>query len=138
MVRLWRSKWWSFFENMSHKKLLTPLPMTIIVGIDAFSFWEFIFFASFQEKKHPYQCSFTIFRLRGPFIFTLQFFAEPGFYHCPPHPPPLFTHRRTGMGYNASATRFFVRKIFVDQAGGNPSLQSIDLDQNLQEICVFF
>lgn len=38
-----------------------------------FLFGIFIVFASFQEKKHPYQCSFTIFRLRGPFIFTLQF-----------------------------------------------------------------
>lgn len=105
--------------------------MTMIVGIDAFSFWNFIFFASFQEEK-----VLSPFLGRGVLLFSPFSFCGTRFLLCPPHPPPLFTHRRTGMGYNATATRF-VRKIFVDQAGGNPSLQSIDLDQKLQEICVF-
>lgn len=135
MVRLWRDM--SFFENMSHKKLLTPLPMTMIVGIDAVSFWEFYFsLHHFRRKNIPINV-LSPFLGCGVLLFSLFSFCGPGFYPCPPHPPPLFTHRRTGMGYNATATRF-VRKNFVDQAGGNPSLQSIDLDQKLQEICVFF
>ena len=97
-----------------------------------FLFGILFFFASFQEEK-----VLSPFLGRGgSFYFYSSVLKRTRFLLCPPHPPPLFTHRRTGMGYNATATRF-VRKNFVDQAGGNPSLLSIDLDQKLQEICVF-
>ena len=87
MVRLWRGKWWSFFENMSHKKMLTPLPMTMIVGIDAFSFWDFIFLCIISGGKS----SFTIFRPRGVLLFLLfSFKADPVF--TLPSPPTSTLH----------------------------------------------
>lgn len=42
---------WVFFLKTCPTKLLTPLPMTIIVGIDAVSFWDFYCFCIISGEK---------------------------------------------------------------------------------------